>query len=203
MHMEFLLEEESAEVTLNNLLPKILPKQVTYDFHVFQGKQDLIKKLPARFRGYRHWLPHDWIIVVLLDYDRGDCQELKARLAVIAEQEGFSTSSNVGYNGQFQVINRLAIKELEAWFFGDLPAIHRAYPRIPPGLSRKKQYRNPDDIENAWETLEKIFQRAGYYPGGLPKKEVAKNISANMDPMHNRSKSFQVFRDTLRKICPN
>ena len=203
MHVEFLLEEESAEVALNNLLPKILPQQITYDFHVFQGKQDLIKKLPERFRGYRHWLPHDWIIVVLLDYDRGDCQELKTRLDVIAEREGFSTLSKVGPNGQFQVINRLAIKELEAWFFGDLPALHQAYPRIPLGLSRKKQYRNPDDIENAWETLEKIFQRAGYYPGGLPKKEVARNISENMDPMHNRSKSFQVFRDTLRKICPN
>jgi hypothetical protein len=203
MHVEFLLEEEFAEVALNNLLPKILSEQTTYDFHVFQGKQDLIKKLPERFRGYRRWLPHDWIIFVLLDYDRGDCQVLKTRLDVIAEQEGFSTFSKVGPNGQFQVINRLAIKELEAWFFGDLPAMHQAYPRIPLSLSRKKQYRNPDDIENAWETLEKIFQRAGYFPGGLPKKEVARRISENMDPMHNRSKSFQVFRDTLRKICPN
>ncbi len=203
MHVEFLLEEESAEVALNNLLPNILPQQITYDFHVFQGKQDLIKKLPERFRGYRHWLPHDWIIVVLLDYDRGDCQELKTRLEVIAEREGFSTLSKVGPNGQFQVINRLAIQELEAWFFGDLPAMRQAYPRIPPGLSRKKPYRNPDDIENTWETLEKILQRAGYYPGGLPKKEVARKISAYMNPLTNRSKSFQVFRDTLRKICPN
>ncbi len=56
--------------------------------------------------------------------------------------------------------------------------------------------------ENVWETMERILQRAGYYPGGLPKKEVARNISENMDPMQNRSKSFQVFPDTLMKICP-
>jgi Domain of unknown function (DUF4276) len=200
MHLEFLLEEESAEVALNNLLPKFLPDNITYHFHVFQGKQDLIKKLRERFRGYRRYLPPDWIIVVLLDYDKGDCKELKARLENIAEKEGFTTLSMVGLKGKFQVVNRLAIKELEAWFFGDLIAMRQAYPRIPIGLSRKKQYRNPDNIENTWETLEKIFQRAGYYPGGLPKKEVAQNISKHMDPMQNSSKSFQIFRNTLKKL---
>ncbi|HAY21980.1 MAG TPA: hypothetical protein DCY27_07405 [Desulfobacterales bacterium] len=202
MHVEFLLEEESAEVALNNLLPKILPQQITYTFHVFQGKQNLLKKLPERFRGYRRWLPPDWIIVVLLDFDQGDCQELKGRLERIAEREGFTTLSKVGCHGRFQVINRLAVKELEAWFFGDFPAIRQAYPRFPIRLEKKKNYRNPDAIDNPWETLEKIFKGAGYYPGGLPKKEVAGRISENMNPWDNQSKSFQVFRDTLRKICP-
>jgi len=202
MHLEFLLEEESVQIALENLLPKILPKNITYDFHVFQGKDDLIKKLPLRLKGYRHWLPLNWRIIILLDSDGGDCLILKAKLQKIANQAGFLTLSEVGPNGQFQVINRLAVQELEAWFFGDFTALRHTYPRIPAGLMRHKKYRNPDNIVNTWETLERIMQRAGYYSGGLPKKEVARRIAAEMDPQHNRSKSFQVFRDTLRKICP-
>ncbi len=176
---------------------------MTYAFHVFRGKQDLIKKLPSRFRGYRHWIPHDWIIMVLIDNDQEDCRKLKIRLEEIADCEGFSTFSRVGPTGQWQVINRLAIKELEAWFFGDIPAMHQAYPRISPRLSHSRKYRNPDLIENTWEALEKIFKKAGYYSGGLPKKEMARNISKYMDPMRNNSKSFQIFRDVLKKIHQN
>jgi len=59
LHLEFLLEGESDEIVLAALLPKILPAKTTYALHVFQGKQNLLKKLPERLRGYRSWLlPH-------------------------------------------------------------------------------------------------------------------------------------------------
>ena len=51
MHIEFLLEEESAEVALKFILPKILPDDVHYHFRVFQGKYDLLKNLPERLKG--------------------------------------------------------------------------------------------------------------------------------------------------------
>ena len=43
MHIEFLLEERSAEVALNFILPKILPDDVSFYLHVFEGKPDLLK----------------------------------------------------------------------------------------------------------------------------------------------------------------
>jgi len=80
MHIEFLLEEPSAEAALLNILPKILEQNITFAIHPYQGKQDLLKKLPDRFRGYKTWLPEDWRIVVLIDADDEDCRGLKAQL---------------------------------------------------------------------------------------------------------------------------
>jgi hypothetical protein len=45
------------------------------------------------------------------------------------------------------------------------------------------------------------LRRAGYYPGGLPKIEVARNISEHMDPDRNTSRSFQVFREALGSLA--
>jgi hypothetical protein len=97
-------------------------------------------------------------------------------------------------------VNRLAIQELEAWFFGDINAIRTAYPNIPKTLDKKKQYRHPDAINNTWEALERVLQRAGYYPGGLLKIKAAREISQYMNPQRNTSKSFQVFRDSIQHI---
>ena len=38
------------------------------------------------------------------------------------------------------------IEELEAWFFGDIAAIHAAYPRISIHLGGRANYRDPDAI---------------------------------------------------------
>ena len=76
MHLEFFVEEESAERLLQGLLPKVLGRSDSFFAHVFQGKPDLLDKLPARLKGYQTWLPPDWRIVVLVDEDRQDCPEL-------------------------------------------------------------------------------------------------------------------------------
>ena len=75
MHIEFLLEERSAEVALNVILPKILSDNVSFHFHVFDGKRDLLKQFPARLKGYHYWIPDDWRIMVLIDEDRQDCMQ--------------------------------------------------------------------------------------------------------------------------------
>lgn len=69
MHIEFLLEEPSAEAALELILPKILSDDVSFNFHVFEGKHDLLRKLPTRLKGYRRWLPKNWRIMVLIDED--------------------------------------------------------------------------------------------------------------------------------------
>ena len=161
MHIEFLVEEPSAEAALKNLVPKLMGEDISFNIHVFQGKQDLLKNLPKRLRGYRHWLPYDRYIVVLIDKDQEDCAKLKQKLEQTAHDEGFITRSNSGPAGKFQVINRIAIEELEAWFFGDVVALQRAYRRVPKFLDKSRKFRNPDTIINTWESLEGVLQKVG------------------------------------------
>ena len=200
MHIEFFLEEPSAEETLKAILPKMLSNDITFDFLVFQGKDDLLNNLSARLNGYR-WIPDSWRIIVLVDEDQKDCHELKAYLEKAAREAGFVTKSSAIPNEDFQVVNRIAIEELEAWFFGDIEAMHAAYPRISRNLHAKAKYRNPDAIKGGtYETLERLLIQKKYFTGRIPKPTVAQNIAQHMEPSRNRSKSFQVFVEGL-KAC--
>jgi hypothetical protein len=193
VHIEFLVEEPSAEAVLKNILPKILDPKVTFAIYTHQGKTDLLDKLLNRLRGYRSWIPKDWRIVILVDVDDDNCQELKTNLEQKAFQAGLVTKSSSEDGICFQVLNRIAIEEIEAWYFGDIEAIQAAYPRFSLNI-KKAAYRNPDAISGGtWEALERELQKAGYYPNGLAKIAVAKNISENMIPERNRSKSFKTF----------
>jgi hypothetical protein len=201
MHVEFLVEELSLKVALDNLLLKILPEdeEITFVIHDFQGKKNLLKKLPQRLKGYRQWLPDDNRIVVLIDEDRQDCMVLKKQLETIAKNAGFVTKTAARSEQKFQVLNRIVIEELEAWFFGDIEAICAAYPKVSSNLGTKAKYRNPDAITGGtWEALERELR--GYYPGGLNKLMVARDISQYMEPNRNCSKSFKVFVDGLLQL---
>ena len=198
MHIKFFLEELSAEEVLRRILPKILSPHVTCIFHVFEGKEDMLEELPKHLKGHQ-WIPNDWRIIVLIDEDRRDCHELKAYLEKAAHEAGFVTKSGAAPNEDFQVVNRLAIEELEAWFFGDIEALHAAYPRISINLDTKAKYRNPDTIAGGTDkVLERLLIQINYYKGRLPKVTVAQNIAPHMEPSRNRSKSFQVFLEGLR-----
>ena len=201
MHFEFLVEELSTEAALSNLVPNILEAEHTFAVHPFQGKADLLANLPARLQAYRTWLPKDWRIVVLIDEDREDCKALKGQLEKAAKKAGLVTRTSTKGQSPFQILNRLAIEELEAWFFGDVLAVKAAYPRVLATLSKKAKYRDPDSIVGGtWEALERELKKAGYYPTGMPKIEVSRNVSHYMDVERNRSRSFQVFVDGL-KAC--
>ena len=201
MHLEVLVEEPSAEAALAQLLPKIIGDRCSFKIIVHQGKRDLLKKLPNKLRGYQKWLPSDWRIIILVDEDRQDCRDLKRRLERSAADAGLATKSSPRSDGSFRVVNRLAIEELEAWFFGDVGALVRAYARVPPTLNAKAKYRDPDAIAGGtWEALERVLQKAGHYRGGMPKIEVARRVSALMNPAHNRSRSFRAFRNALQTL---
>lgn len=204
MRIEFLVEEPSAEAALVNLVPKIVGEDICFKIHPYQGKQDLLGKLTQRLRSYARWVPEDWRIVVLIDEDRKDCRALKRRLEQSARDAGLHTRTMPGPGGRFRVLNRLAIEELEAWFFGDVEALVAAYPGVPPTLDRKAAYRDPDAIRvhgGTCEALADVLKRAGYYRSGMPRIETARRISEQMMPDRNRSRSFQVFRDGLRHIA--
>lgn len=194
MHIEFLVEEQSAEAALEYILQSLLDDD-TYRIISFQGKRDLLKKLPQRMKGYKS---QDCYVVVLVDSDGQDCEELKDQLEQAASQAGLLTkTAAAGANKQVRVLNRIVIQELEAWFFGDVEAIRAAYPRVPD-ITNKKKYRVPDAIQQTWEKLEEILQQAGYHKSGLRKIEAATQIAKHMQPNRNCSQSFQAFRDGLQ-----
>ncbi|CAN5346503.1 DUF4276 family protein [soil metagenome] len=201
MHIEFLVEETSAEIVLTEIVPKILGNKVTFKVHDFRGKTNLLKKLPDRMKGYYNLLKsqEDWRIVVLIDEDRQDCKELKQKLEDIAIGEGLSTPST---KKNFQVLNRLVVEEIEAWFFGDVEAMRVKYPKVSQNLTRRASYRNPDEIKGGtWEALDRVLSSVGYYTKGfMPKTEVARNIAPFLNPELNASKSFQVFREGLKSF---
>lgn len=193
MHIELFLEEPSAEAFLQGLLPKLVPGGTTWNPIVFQGKTDLLGNLERRLKGYKSWMPEDWKIVVLIDEDRANGRELKARMEAASAAAGFSTKT-AATGGKFVVLNRIAVEELEAWFFGDAVALATAFPGVSPTLGAEAAYRSPDAITGGtWEALERVLQRAGYYGGGLPKIEVAREMAMHMEVGRNTSPSFQIF----------
>lgn len=197
LHLEVLVEEQSMEMFLMAVMPKILGADVSFRIYPFQGKQDLLQNLPRRLSAYAEWLPTGYKVLVVVDRDNDDCKALKDQLEKMAATGGLRTRASSGNQG-CQVINRIAVEELEAWYFGDWAAVKMAYPAVSMQISGKAAYRNPDGITGGtWEAFERILRRAGYFGGGLRKIEAAREIGRFASPNDNRSKSFQVLRDAL------
>ena len=199
-HVEVLVEEPSMETALRVLLPQLLG-DLSFSVYPHQCKHDLLKRLPQRLYGYSKWLPSDYRIVVVVDRDDDDCHGLKQRLEQMASDAGLLTRS-VAQGQKYSVVNRLAIEELEAWYFGDWAAVRAAYPRVSESAPRRARYRDPDAIQGGtWEAFERLLQRAGYFQNGLRKIEAAREVAKHWDADRNRSRSFQVFRDVFREIA--
>lgn len=187
------------EAALRVLLPRVL-EGLNFEVYPYQGKHDLLQRLPERLQGYAAWLPDDYRIAVVVDRDDDDCYKLKQQLEQMAKKAGLRSRSNAG--GQpYQVVNRLAIEELEAWYFGDWEAVRTAFPNVPATIPNQAKYRDPDAISGGtWEAFERILQRAGYFQTGLRKIEAARAVAEHWQPEKNRSRSFRVFRDLLQEM---
>ena len=196
-HIEFLVEEPSMEVFLRALLPRLLPPDRSFDIRVFQGKPDLLRKLENRLRGYAKWLPDDHRIVVMVDRDDDDCRALKAQLEEAANRAGLLTRSQAT-DLPWQLVNRIVIEELEAWYFGDWQAVRAAYPRVSANIPNKSAYRDPDAIAGGtWEAFERILRKHRYFRTGLRKMEAARAIAEHIEPERNSSRSFDVFAHAI------
>ena len=192
-HFELLVEEPSMEAFLQEVLDRTVTG-CTFNIHTFQGRPDLINKLQNRLYGYK-WITPGYRIVILVDRDSDDCHDLKHQLEDIADRARLISRSE-GCN--WQIVNRIVIEELEAWYFGDWQAVCCAYPNVPGTVPNQARYRNPDAISGGtWETFERILQTHGYFQTGLRKVEAARAISAHIDPSRNRSRSFLTFYNAI------
>ena len=185
------------EAFLQTVLTNLLPEGPTFSIHSFRGKRNLLKRLRDRLRGYANWMPENYRIVVVVDRDNDECRMLKNQLETMATDSGLLSRSRAG-GGPWQVVNRIAIEELEAWYFGDWNAVCKAYPRVSPHIPNRANYRDPDAIRGGTsEAFERIMKLYGYFRGGLRKKEAARAIAEFIDPSRSRSTSFARFRDAI------
>ena len=107
----FFLEEPSAKEMLEGVLPRFLPGGLQVRYFVFRGKQDLEKNLKRKLRAWR--LP-DSLFVVMRDQDNGDCLAIKTRLIDLCSE-----------TGKDKVLIRVACRELESFYLGDLRAVEK------------------------------------------------------------------------------
>lgn len=195
--LDILVEEPSAEAFLRTILPRLFQAhaRVRCDVVPHQGKDDLIAKLPARLSAYGGKGLHDRRVIILVDRDAENCVHLRRRLNEIAARSGLIVRGIGDLN--WRVATRIAIEELEAWYFGDWTAVCSAYPKAK--LSNSERARNCDAIAGGtWEQLERVLQRAGYFSGGLRKIELARAVGKHFDPARCVSHSFRKFLEAVR-----
>lgn len=170
----FFLEEPSAREMLQGILPRILPDGILARYVVFQGKQDLEKNLKLKLRAWR--LP-DCSFIVMRDQDAGDCTEIKAKLAGICREAG-----------KQGVLIRIACRELESFYLGDLTAVEKGLDL--KGIEKqkdKRKFRNPDAIVSP---AQELFKLTDYV---YDKVSGSRAISPHMDLSSNTSNSFNML----------
>ncbi|NEQ83656.1 MAG: DUF4276 family protein [Moorea sp. SIO2I5] len=180
----FMLEELSMKNVLDQLLPKIIPDEITYICITHQGKQDLEKSIPKKIEAFQY--SPDTRFIIVHDQDSNDCKELKSELLKICQTPGKDNN----------VMIRIICHELESWFLGDLAAVEKAYNMKPNSLSKqqsKQKYRNPDQLNSAKQELKRLVKE--YYPG-IHSKKIAPYLSLT----DNTSHSFQVFIKGIKHL---
>ena len=176
----FFLEERSAQELLDRLLPRILPADYRFLTIRHQGKQDLCKSVPIKLRA---WQTPDTRFIILHDQDSNDCFKLKQSL------------QNLCAPFHRHVLIRISCHELEAWYWGDLGSVERAYPGASlQTLENKAAYRRPDQITRPADELSKHLPQ-------FSKVDGARRIAEHLCIENNRSPSFNAFITGVRKFC--
>lgn len=182
-----LVEKRSMQVFLNGLLPRVLPNGYTLGVNCFvyahEGKSDLQRRLPNRIKAYLNY-PEQVLLIIIHDQDSSDCVELKRRIERLVQQE----ESSIRY------LIRIACRELENWYLGDLGSVERLYPssrasRLNP---KSRKYRDVDKLTGSQEM--KLLSRE------FSKTACATAMGVIIDFENNRSNSFNQLISGLDKI---
>jgi hypothetical protein len=185
-HVEILVEESSMERFLQHLLPDILPDGYILGQNCFirphSGKTDLMKSISKKARAFKHF-PHPVRMVVVHDQDSNNCIQLKKNLIEIVKKE----------NPDIPLLVRIACRELENWYLGDLEAIEKLYPESKArNQTKKAKFRDPDNLNGTDEMrrFSSLFSKQGS----------AKEIPKHMNLSLNRSTSFNHFITGIKKF---
>jgi hypothetical protein len=177
----FFLEEPSAREMLEGVLPRILPENIQTRFLIFQGKQDLEKNLVKRLRGWR--MP-DSFFVVMRDQDAGDCRAIKSKLTDLCRE-----------SGREGVLVRVACRELESFYLGDLSAVEKGLGLNGLGKQQqKRKFRDPDALSHPAQELFRLT-------GNVYDKVVgSRAIAPHLNLETNCSKSFRILLSGITNL---
>ena len=169
----FLVEELSAKVLLEGLLPRLLQPETHFRCIPFEGKQDLEKQLVRKIRGYQN---PDARFIVMRDQDsHPDCSGLKQSLLHLCQQTGKGPQSMV----------RIACRELETFYLADLLAVETAL--AIKGIAKqqgKKKFRNPDYLGSPSKELHTLTN------GRYAKVASSRILGSQLNLNNTRSPSF-------------
>ena len=216
MHFEVLIEDKSGSIALNVLLEKILGPNGrihSWKLHPYRGigalpknlanvpnprAQFLLHHLPALLQGYGNSLSiTQACVVVVVDLDDKDCIAFRRELDEVLDHCTMPGP---------ETLFRIAIEESEAWLLGDRNAVKAAYPNAKDAVLDGYAQ---DSICGTWEVLADAVHpggsgqlaKSGWPAPGKAKCDWARKIAPHMDVDRNRSKSFQVFRDGVRRLA--
>ena len=213
MHIEILVEDSSGEKLLEILLPRFLGTRGnphTWRLHAYKGigripgglvtksdpaKRMLLDQLPKLLRGYGK-TPGIDAVVVVVDSDKRDCISFLSELQAVVDDCDPSPKT----------LFRIAIEEIEAWYFGDHEALLAAYPKARREVLEKYVQ---DSVCDTWELLADAIRpggslaikNTGWPLPGQVKHDWAQKIAPFMEPDRNVSPSFGKLRDGLRQLC--
>ncbi len=214
MNFEVLVEDRSGSILVESTLEKILGKNGvahSWNIHRFKGighlprnlnkasnprSQLLLNNLPHLLRGYGRRPQGSLAVIVVADSDNRDCIVFKLELLSVLNS----------CNPPPTTLFRIAIEEGEAWLLGDHAAIKLAYPNAKDAALNSYVQ---DSVCGTWEVLADAvhpggsspLKSVGYPVAGIAKCDWARKIAPHMEIDRNKSKSFQVFRDGVRKLA--
>jgi len=177
MTLVFLLEEPSAKILLEGLLPRVLPMD-RVEFHcvAFEGKQDLEKQIVRKIRG---WRKPNTRFIVLRDQNSADCRDVKSRLAELCQEAN-----------RPDTLIRIACREIESWYLGDLEAVQQAFAaRGVARLQRQRKFRDPDRLGSPSREMQSITK--GEYQKISGARIMAQHL--RLREGDNKSHSFRIF----------
>jgi hypothetical protein len=140
-------------------------------------QKTLLHQLPAKLRGYSHYLGDVCVLVVIdLDNDKSDelLESLQQMLISLPKRPK-------------RVLFRLAVEETESWFIADVSAVGLAFPGAK--LQRIKGI-EPDKVVGAWEYLAEAIGVSKDKVTGADKTFWATKIAPHLDLNLPRSPSL-------------
>ena len=179
----FLLEEPSAKAMLESLLPRLLHQGIQFRCIPFEGKQDLEKQLVRKIRAYQNTQAR---FIVMRDQDSNpDCTAIKSNLLRLCQEAGKAEKCLV----------RIACKELESFYLGDLLAVEQALKLN--GLTKQQQtrkFRTPDELGNPSKELRTLTKQKYEKVAG------SRAIGQYLSPDNQRSPSFHNLVLAIRRL---
>lgn len=179
----FLVEEESAKVMLESLLPRILDSSIEPRLLAFEGRQDLERQMVRRMRGY---LNPQARFIVMRDQDVApDCSVIKNNLLARCVEAGRQDATLV----------RIACHELESFYLADLVAVEAGLEIN--GLVKyqnNRKFRNPDVLQNPSTELLVLTENRYQKVSG------SRVIGKHLDFSNERSGSFKNLISGIKRM---